>query len=267
MQKGRNNMEFENRLVLVEKPVDKVALITLNNPPLNLVTLELSRELRDVLFKLNQDEEIRAVVLTGSGHRAFCVGSDVKEFPQVWDDVIGKKLQKENETFNSIEFLDKPVIAAMEGNVCGGGYEMAMSCDMRILSENGRIAQPEINLGVFPGSGGLFRLPKLVGASKAMEMMFLGEFIEAQDCLHLGLVNRLAPAGEVVRTAIDLAAAIAEKPFEAIKAIKKGVREIGMASTDQCFYKNLDFSRSIFQTADCAEGVDAFLNKRSPKFK
>ena len=260
-------MEYKSKLVLVEKPVKNVALLTLNNPPLNLVTLELSAELRETLFKLERDDEVRVVVLTGSGSRAFCVGSDVKEFPHVWDDVIGKKLQKENETFNAIEFLSKPVIAAMEGNVCGGGYEMAMACDLRILAESGRIAQPEINLGVFPGSGGLFRLPKLVGASKAMEMMFLGEFIEARDCLALGLVNKIAPDGEAVKTALEMAAKIAEKPFEAIKLIKKGVREIGMVPTEQCFYKNLEFSKTIFQTPDCAEGVDAFLHKRAPKFK
>ena len=263
----RTDMEYKNKLILVEKPEKYVALLTLNNPPLNLVTLELSAELKDTLFRLNQDGEVRAVVLTGSGSRAFCVGSDVKEFPKVWDDVIGKKLQKENETFNAIEFLDKPVIAAMEGNVCGGGYEMAMACDIRVLAENGRIAQPEINLGVFPGSGGLFRLPKLVGASKAMEMMFLGEFIEAEECLRLGLVNRLAPEGQAAVKAVEMAKKIAEKPFEAIKLIKKGVREIGMVSTAECFYKNLDFSRSIFQTEDCAEGVDVFLNKRTPKFQ
>ncbi|MFQ9648956.1 MAG: enoyl-CoA hydratase/isomerase family protein [Enterocloster sp.] len=199
-------MEYENNLILVEKPADKVALITLNNPPLNLVTLELSRELKETLFRLEQDDEVRVVVLTGSGEKAFCVGSDVKEFPQVWDDVIGKKLQKENEVFNAIEFLDKPVIAAMEGNACGGWLRDGNGLRPgEFLSESGRIAQPEINLGVFPGSGGIFRLPKLVGASKAMEMMFLGEFIDAEDCLRLGLVNRLAPAGKTVSAALDLA--------------------------------------------------------------
>ena len=161
-------MEYKNKLILVEKPRKNVALITLSNPPLNLVTLDLSAELRETLFKLEQDDEVRVIVLTGSGQRAFCVGSDVKEFPQVWDDVIGKKLQKENETFNCIEFLEKPVIAAMEGTVCGGGYEMAMACDLRIMSDISKIAQPEINLGVFPGSGGLFRLPRIVGAAKAI---------------------------------------------------------------------------------------------------
>ena len=218
-------MEYKNKLILVEKPRKNVALITLNNPPLNLVTLDLSAELRETLFKLEQDDEVRVIVLTGSGQRAFCVGSDVKEFPQVWDDVIGKKLQKENETFNCIEFLEKPVIAAMEGTVCGGGYEMAMACDLRIMSDISKIAQPEINLGVFPGSGGLFRLPRIVGAAKAMEMMFLGEFIEADECLRLGLVNRLAPAGHVVEAALDMAEKIGQKPFEAIKLIKKGPRD------------------------------------------
>ena len=98
-------MEYQNKMILVEKPAKHVALLTLNNPPLNLVTLELSAELRDTLFKLERDDEVRVVVLTGSGQRAFCVGSDVKEFPQVWDDVIGKKLQKENETFNGLNSL------------------------------------------------------------------------------------------------------------------------------------------------------------------
>ena len=180
-------MEYKNKLILVEKPRKNVALITLNNPPLNLVTLDLSAELRETLFKLEQDDEVRVIVLTGSGQRAFCVGSDVKEFPQVWDDVIGKKLQKENETFNCIEFLEKPVIAAMEGTVCGGGYEMAMACDLRIMSDISKIAQPEINLGVFPGSGGLFRLPRAIGQSAAMEVILTGEPLPAERAYALGL--------------------------------------------------------------------------------
>ena len=180
-------MEYKNKLILVEKPRKNVALITLNNPPLNLVTLDLSAELRETLFKLEQDDEVRVIVLTGSGQRAFCVGSDVKEFPQVWDDVIGKKLQKENETFNCIEFLEKPVIAAMEGTVCGGGYEMAMACDLRIMSDISKIAQPEINLGVFPGSGGLFRLPRIVGAAKAI--VEIGGAKEVYACASHGVLS------------------------------------------------------------------------------
>ncbi|GHU06294.1 enoyl-CoA hydratase [Betaproteobacteria bacterium] len=260
-------MEYKNKLILVEKhSEDKTVLVTLNNPPLNLVTLELSAEMRETFFKLEQDDEVRVIVLTGSGSKAFCVGSNVREFPEVADDVIGKKLQKENETFNTIEFLDKPVVAAMEGTICGGGFEMAMACDLRVLAENGRIAMPEINLGVFPGSGGLFRLPQLVGRAKALEMMYLGDFIDAPECLALGLVNRLASSGKTVDVALEIAKRIAQKPFEAIKLIKKGVREIGMQGSAECFYKNLEFSRFVFKTADCKEGVEAFIGKRPPRF-
>ena len=261
-------MEYKNSLVLVEKkPADKVAIVTLNNPPLNLVSLELAAELRETLVKLEEDNDVRVLVLRGSGSRAFCVGSDIREFPSVADDVIGKKLHKENDVFNMIEFLDKPVLAAMEGTVCGGGFEIAMACDMRILSEEGKIAQPEINLGVVPGSGGLFRLPKLVGSAKALEMMYLGEFISAPECLSLGLVNKLAPAGKTLEVSLEMAKKIAQKPFEAIKIIKKSVREIGMMGSAECFYKNLEYSKHIFKTADCKEGVEAFFAKRPPRFQ
>jgi len=267
MNNDNNSKEYKNELVRVSFPEKRVALLTLNNPPLNVITLALSAELKETLAAINADSDIRVVVITGSGERAFSVGADVGEFPQVWDDVIGKKLQKENEVYNDVEFLDKPVIAAMEGVVCGGGVELAMACDLRILSARGKMALPEINLGVFPGSGGLFRLPKFVGKAKAMELMFTGEFIDADECLRIGLVNRLAPAGEALRASLELAKTIAGKPFEALKLIKRGVREIGQAPTEQCFERNLAYSRRIFQTEDCAEGVDAFFHKRKPDFK
>ena len=139
-------MEYTNKLILVEKRDNRVALVTLNNPPINMVTLPLSAELVDTMHKLDKDEDVRVIVLTGSGSKAFCVGSDIKEFPTVWDDPVGKKMKRENEAFNSIEFISKPVIAAMEGTICGGGVEMSMACDMRILAENGKMAFPEIKL-------------------------------------------------------------------------------------------------------------------------
>lgn len=259
-------MEYLNNLVTVEVKPKGVALMTLNNPPLNLLTLPLRDEMNDVLRKLARDDSFRVVVLTGSGEKTFCVGADIKEFPKVWDDVVGKKLQKENETINAIEFLSKPVICAMEGTICGGGFEMAMACDIRILSDKGRIAMPEINLGVFPGSGGLYRLPKLVGPYKAMEMMYLGEFVDATECQRIGLVNKIVPAGQTKSEALAIAERIALKPFEAIKLIKKGVRELGHKTTEESFIDNLRYSREIFTTPDCVEGVDAFINKRTPVF-
>ena len=260
-------MEYKNEFVLVEVTDDRVARITLNNPPLNLVTLELCGELRETLYQLDQDDRVRAVVLTGSGSRAFCVGSDIKEFPQVWDDVVHKKLQNENLTFNAIELLSKPVIAAMEGHVLGGGCEIAMACDIRIMSQAGRIGLPEIDLGVFPGSGGIFRLAKLVGPAKAVEMMYTGSVLSAQEALDLGLVNRTVPEGTACEEAMALAKVIANKPFEAIRLIKRGVRELWLRTSQECFYSNLELSQHVFQTADCAEGVQAFLEKRKPVFR
>lgn len=260
-------MTDNNELLLVEGPTNGVVVVTLNNPPLNLVTLELTAALMTCMSELDQRDDVRAIVVIGSGTRAFSAGSDIKEFPQVWDDVIDKKLRRENEAFNKIEFLSKPVIAAMEGSVTGGGFELAMACDLRVLSDQGRVALPEVNLGVFPGSGGIFRLPRLVGPAKAVEMMFLGEFIEADQALALGLVNRLAPAGETRAAAVDLAEQIARKPAESIRIIKQAVREMQFQTTEECFARNLEFSKAIFQTADCAEGVDAFLNKRRPRFR
>lgn len=260
-------MQYANKLVLVEKPKKGVALLTLNNPPMNLVSLDLSAELLETLRKVDGDDEVRVAVLTGSGTRSFCVGSDVKEFPKIWDDPIGKKLRRENEAFNALEFLEKPVIAAMEGNVCGGGSEMSMACDMRVLAENGRMAFPEINLGVFPASGGVFRLPKLVGPAKALEMMYLGEFIDARECLRIGLVNWVVPSGEVVAKALEVAEKIAAKPMESVKIIKKGVRELWLKPTTESFLDNLRLSATIFKTPDCAEGVQAFLEKRPAVFK
>lgn len=260
-------MDYKNKLVLVEKRDNRVALVTLNNPPLNMVTLELSAELAETLRKIDRDDDIRVVVLTGSGVKSFSVGSDVKEFPSVWDDPIGKKLKRENEAFNAFEFLSKPVIAAMEGNICGGGAEMSMACDMRVLAATGRMAFPEVNLGVFPASGGVFRLPKLVGPAKALELMYLGEFIDAEECRRIGLVNWVAPAGDAVKFALEIAGRIAIKPVESIKTIKRGVRELWLKPTTESFLDNLQLSDELFATPDCAEGVSAFLEKRKPNFK
>lgn len=259
-------MEYTNRLLKVSVK-DYVAVVMIDHPPLNILTLELSAEMRDTFHRLEEDEMVRVIVLRGAGEKAFCVGADIKEFPQVWDDVIGKKLLNENLAIDAIELLEKPVIAAMEGNVLGGGCEIAMAADMRIMSEAGRIGLPEINLGVFPGSGGLYRLARYVGIAKAYEMLYTGKIIDAQEALDIGLVNRVVPAGETEAAATELAKVIADKPFEAIKLIKKGVRELWQKTTEENFRPNLEFSKTVFKTPDCAEGVDAFIHKRAPQFQ
>lgn len=259
-------MEYVNQLLKVSVK-DYVAVVTIDRPPLNILTLELSAEMRDTFHRLEEDDMVRVIVLRGAGEKAFCVGADIKEFPQVWDDVIGKKLLNENLAVDAIELLEKPVIAAIEGNALGGGCEIAMAADMRIMSEAGRIGLPEINLGVFPGSGGLYRLARYVGIAKAYEMLYTGKIIDAQEALHIGLVNRVVPAGETEAAAVELARVIADKPFEAIKLIKKGVRELWQKTTEENFRPNLELSKTVFKTPDCAEGVDAFIHKRAPRFQ
>lgn len=258
-------MEYRNKLLKVDVR-DYVAVVTINHPPLNILTLDLSAEMRDTLHRLEEDETVRVVVLRGSGEKAFCVGADIKEFPEVWDDVIGKKLLNENLAIDAIELLEKPVIAAMEGNVLGGGCEIAMAADMRIMSEEGHIGLPEINLGVFPGSGGLYRLARYIGVSRAYEMLYTGKIIDASEALSIGLVNHIVPAGKTEEKAVEIARVIADKPFEAIKLIKKGVRELWQKTTEENFRPNLELSKTVFKTPDCAEGVDAFIHKRAPQF-
>lgn len=259
-------MSYDNNLVGVEIG-ENIALLTLNRPPLNILTLALTAELRRTLHTIENDERVRVVVIRGAGERAFCAGADIKEFPSVWDDVINKKLLNENLAVDEIELLEKPVIAAMEGNILGGGCEIALACDLRIMSVEGKIGLPEINLGVFPGSGGLYRLARHVGLSVAYEMLYTGKIISADEAKAIGLVNHVVGRGATQEKAFELARTIASKPFEAIKLIKKGVRELWQKPTEDVFRANLEFSKQIFKTEDCAEGVDAFINKRNPRFR
>ena len=252
--------------VLVERPGEGIAKLTLNNPPLNLVTLEMTEQLMDALEELEGDEAVRAIVVTGAGDRAFCAGSDVKEFAEVRDRVVQMKLARENETFGRFESLSKPTVAAIEGLAYGGGCEISMACDLRITGEGARFALPEVRLGVVPGSGGLFCLPELVGPARAMELMYLGESIDASEAERLGLVNEVVPDGEALPRALDVARSISRQPKEAVVAIKRGVRESLHSSREDSVRLTLELSDHVFRTEDCAEGILAFFEKRETRF-
>jgi enoyl-CoA hydratase len=257
----------ESRLVLVERLAGSVAKLTLNNPPLNLVTLEMTEQLIEALEELEADEAVRALVVTGAGEKAFCAGSDVKEFADVRDRVVEKKLARENEAFGKFESLSKPVIVAIEGLAYGGGCEISMACDLRITGQGAKFALPEVRLGVVPGSGGLFRLPELVGPARAMELMYLGEPIDAREAARLGLVNEVVPEGEALSRALDVARSISRQPREAVAAIKRGVRESLHSSREDSVRLTLELSDHLFTTEDCAEGIRAFFEKREPRFE
>lgn len=253
-------------LVGYEVSDEGIALVTLDNPPLNLNTLGTIARLLEVCAKIADDDRVRVVVVTGAGDRAFCAGSDIHEFAAVRDDVVPKKLRRENEAFTAVERLPQPVIAALNGVTLGGGAEIALACDIRIADENARIGFPEVNLGVFPGSGGVFRLPRVVGLPKAYELLYTGEPVDAQEALRIGLVNRVAPSGRALDTALGLARVLASKPALSLSLLRSAARDSLHQDVDAATQRTLEDSDRVFAGPDVAEGVDAFFAKRPPRF-
>ena len=245
---------------------DGVAVLTLNNPPLNLVTLELTRQLDRALDRLAGDPATRVLVLTGAGTRAFCAGSDIREFPGVADDVIGKKLAAENRAYAKVDDFPKPTIAAVAGLAYGGGLELAVCCDLLVVEANARLALPEIKLGVFPGSGGTVRVTRRIGEGRAKDMMYFGDPIEPQTALAWGLINRVVAPGEALVAACRMAAELAERPNLALRLCKRAIDLAFESSEDEAIERSLALSAEAFASKDCGEGVRAFLEKRPPRF-
>jgi enoyl-CoA hydratase/carnithine racemase len=243
-----------------------VAVLTLDNPPLNLTTLATLDKLHAACRKIAGDERVRVVVMVGAGSKAFCAGSDIGEFAQVREDVVPRKLARENEAFAALEQLPVPVIAALNGVTLGGGAEIALACDIRIMDETTRIGFPEVKLGIFPGSGGIFRLPWLVGSSWAYELLYTGEPIDARDAHRIGLVNRLALAGQALPAALALAETLADRPALALSLIRAGVRDALTQTTRQAIDRTLADSHKVFTGPDIEEGINAFFAKRPPRF-
>jgi len=243
-----------------------VAVLALDNPPLNLTTLATLDLLLAACREIAGDEKVRTVVVTGAGERAFCAGSDIGEFARVREDVVGRKLARENEAFSALEKLPVPVIAALNGVTLGGGAEIALACDIRIMDEKARIGFPEVKLGIFPGSGGVFRLPRLIGPAKAYELLYTGDLIDAHEAHRIGLVNRLAPAGGALPAALALAETLASRPALALSLIRAGVRDSLSQTTAEAIDRTLADSHRVFTGPDLDEGMGAFFEKRAPRF-
>lgn len=257
-----------NKLVHLEKD-DGIAIITIDNPPMNVLNGQVSNELEKVFLQIAKDPEVISVILTGAGNRAFMAGADIKEFPQILE--MGKEEFKKvnlntHQVFNLIQNFPKPTIALLNGITFGGGCELALTCDIRIAEEHVQIGLPEVKLGLFPGGGGTQRLPRLVGESKAKEMMFIGDPISAEDALKIGLVNRVVPSGEGMNEVLTMAKKISGYSLLSLNAIKQAINE-GMNTS---FELGLDLEGDLFADVckgeDVKEGVNAFLEKRTPKF-
>jgi enoyl-CoA hydratase/carnithine racemase len=247
---------------------DGVAVVTLNNPPLNLVTLALTRELNGLAARLAADAAVRVLVLTGSGSKAFCAGSDIKEFPEMMaaGAVVPNKLALENEAWSRIDDFPKPTIAALNGLAFGGGLELALCCDLVVAEAGGMVALPEIKLGVFPGSGGTVRVTRRIGEARAKEMMFFGAPLPVETALAWGLINRVVAPGDALAAARDMARQLARLPSVALQACKQSVDMAFDRPQEDAIKASLALSERVFTSADCAEGVRAFFAKEPPRF-
>jgi enoyl-CoA hydratase/carnithine racemase len=251
---------------LVVLEAGQITTVRLQNPPLNLVTVELTRTLDSVLAEIEANDEVRCVVLTGTGERAFCAGSDVKEFQSLQGRVGEGKLLLEKAVYRRLARLPMPTIAAIQADALGGGLELALCCDLRVADESARLGLPEVRLGVIPGSGGTQRLPRVVGTAKAREMILMGEILTAAEAAGIGLVNRVAAYGTAVELAMDMAGTIASRGPLAVREAKRAIDLAGDMTIDEGLARELDASERVFSSSDMLEGAQAFFEKRDPRF-
>lgn len=255
---------MSDRLVVVE--IGPVTTLRLDNPPMNLVTVDLTRQLDAALERIEGEEAVRAVVVTGTGERAFCAGSDIKEFEALAGRVGEGKLEFENEVYDRLADLPVPTVAAIQADALGGGLELALCCDIRVADERARLGLPEVRLGVIPGSGGTQRLPRIVGEGRAKDLILTGRLIDTAEAERIGLVSRVAAAGEALPTAQTVAGEIAERGPLAVRAAKQLIELAGDVSLTEGLVTQMEASEQVFASQDMLEGARAFLEKRSPRF-
>jgi enoyl-CoA hydratase len=258
-------MQYETLLVEI---AGGTAVITLNRPKaLNALNAKLYSELGQVTDELAANDEVKAIVITGSGDKAFAAGADIVYMAPLNSLECRKFVMSVKDILLKFENLPKPTIAALNGMALGGGCELAMCCDLRIAEEQAVFGQPEINLGIIPGAGGTQRLPRLVGAAKAKELVYLGGSINAAEAHRIGLVNMVVPTGTSLEKARQIAGKLASKGPVALAAAKAAINvgtqvdlAAGLTYEAECF-------SSLFATEDQKEGMKAFMEKRPAEFK
>lgn len=255
------------KTLLYEKE-DGIGIVTINRPAsLNALNEEVYSELYDLFQEIEDDAEVSAVILSGSGEKAFVAGADIPEMQPQNTVEIQSFIEKARKASDKIYYLSKPVIAAINGYALGGGCELAMCCDLRIASEKARLGQPEINVGIIPGAGGTQRLTRLIGMTRAKELIYTGDMIDANAALTMGLVNKVVPPGSVMTEAKELARKLSNKSRRILALAKTAINNganmsltSGLDLEAQCF-------ALCFATEDQKEGMKAFMEKRKPDFK
>jgi len=243
-----------------------IAIITINNPPMNSLITAVRDQLSAIIGELSgRLHDVKTVILTGTG-KAFVAGADIKSFPELDQEKAKVRLKQLRPFYQQMEDFTRPVICAINGYCLGGGLELAMSCDIRIASSTAQFGQPEINLGIIPGGGGTQRLPRLVGAGVAKELIYTGKFISAEQAYAIGLVNAVVEPDKLMDEAKEMAMLIAGKPVMAVRAAKEAINH-GLNMT---LHEGLDLEAMHWSylcgTEDQKEGAAAFIEKRKPKF-
>jgi enoyl-CoA hydratase len=245
-----------------------VALVTIDNPPMNALSSALLAELEAELDRLDNDDATRAIVLRGAGERAFVAGADIREFPalRVSGGTEGSSARGIHAIGHRMDSARTPFVAAIQGYCLGGGLELAVCCDIRICADDAKLGQPETKLGLIPGGGGTQRLPRLVGIGRANFLNLGGEPIDASTAYDWGLVERVVPAAELIGSAIAVASTFAARSPHAVAVLRELARTTRDLSLEEGLRREADAFRRCIVSEDGTEGVAAFLEKREPNF-
>lgn len=245
-------------------PVAKIIID--RHEAMNALNSDIIETLGETIKRISMDQNIRSVIISGAGEKAFVAGADIKEMLNFTVNEANTYSLKGQKVFFAIENMPQVVIAAVNGFALGGGCELAMACDIRIASKNAKFGLPEINLGIISGYAGTQRLPRLIGLSRAKEMIFSGEMIDADTAYRIGLVNKVCSSNDLMTIALDMAQQFASKSFNAIKLAKAVINSsINTDLVSGCYFEASAFSL-CFSSDDQKEGMSAFLEKRKPKY-
>ena len=247
---------------------NRVAIVSLDNPPMNALDVPTKEKLCDVFTELDDRRaEIRAVILQGAGDKAFAAGADIKAFLDLNPDTAKRRLMKSHRIFTIVENCQWPVIAAIHGYCLGGGLELALCCDIRYAEEGAQFGFPEVTLAIFPGNGGSQRAHYFASLGRVKELVYTGEIIGAEEALRVGLIEKVAPAGTVLEKAKELAAKIAKRGPLGVVAAKKVLNRTRDLPLAEGLELESDVWASLAATEDMKEGARAFIEKRKPEYK